>query len=139
VLRTEKRAVVHAENLLHRAVHILVFNKRNEVFLQKRSKLKDKHPGVWDSSAAGHLDELQEELGITEAPLKFITKLPPSEQTGWEHIGLYLAAHMGSVRYPCSEVECGLWLTQEQIDVWVEKRPQDFASGFLVCWEAFKS
>ncbi len=150
VLRTDKRAVVHAENLLHRAVHILVFNKRNEVFLQKRSKLKDKHPGVWDSSAAGHLDagedyesavhrELQEELGIAEAPLKFIAKLPPSEQTGWEHIGLYLAAHMGSVRYPCSEVECGLWLTQEQIDAWVEKRPEEFASGFLECWKVFRT
>jgi len=150
VLRTEKRAVVHSENLLHRAVHIFVFNKRNEIFLQKRSKLKDKHPGKWDSSAAGHLDagedyetavnrELQEELDITDAPLKFLAKLPPCENTGWEHIGLYLAAHMGGVRYPCSEVECGLWFTQEQIDNWIESRPEDFASGFLECWKVFRN
>ncbi len=150
VLRTEKRSVVHAENLLHRAVHALVFNKKNEVFLQKRSVLKDKHPGKWDSSAAGHLDagedyetavnrELKEELDISDAPLKFLTKLAPSEETGWEHIGLYLAAHTGGVRYPSSEVEVGLWFGQEQIDAWVAARPQDFASGFLKCWEAFKA
>lgn len=150
VIKTEKRCIVHAENLLHRAVHALVFNKRSEVFLQKRSMLKDKHPGKWDSSAAGHLDsgedyesavnrELNEELGITDAPLKFITKLTPSENTGWEHIGLYLAAHMGNVTYPCSEIECGQWFHTETVDEWVVKRPQDFSSGFLECWKAFKA
>jgi len=150
VIRTEKRAVVHAEDLLHRAVHALVFNKRNEVFLQKRSLLKDKNAGLWDSSAAGHLDagedytsavnrELQEELGITDAPLKYVGKLAPSEKTGWEHIGLYLAAHMGGVRYPCSEVEVGLWFSPELIDEWVAARPQDFASGFLECWQTFRT
>jgi len=108
------------------------------------------NPGKWDSSAAGHLDagedyetavnrELQEELDITDAPLKFLAKLPPGENTGWEHIRLYLAAHMGGVRYPCSEVECGLWFTQEQIDNWIESRPEDFASGFLECWKVFRN
>jgi len=37
VIRQEKRSVVHAEKLIHRAVHVLVFNKRKEVLLQKRS------------------------------------------------------------------------------------------------------
>lgn len=148
VLRTERRAVVHAENLLHRAVHVFVFNKRNEIFLQKRSMLKDKHPGFWDSSAAGHLDagedyddavdrELQEELGIENAPLKHLAQLPPSEQTGWEHIGLYLAAHKGGVHYPCSEIDCGVWMPQELVTEWIASRPQDFASGFLECWQTF--
>ncbi len=148
VLRTEKRAIVHAENLLHRSVHILVFNKHNDVFLQKRSKLKDTFPGRWDSSAAGHLDagedypeavnrELQEELGITDAPLKFIKKLPPSEQTGWEHVGVYAAAHLGSVRYPCSEIEVGIWVPQDIVTDWIAARPEDFAPGFLAAWAAF--
>ena len=75
VQRQERRAVVHAEGLLHRAVHVFAFNKRGELFLQKRSGLKDVHPGLWDSSAAGHLDagedyeagavrEVEEELGV---------------------------------------------------------------------------
>ena len=31
-----------------------------ELFLQKRSRLKDRHPNVWDSSAAGHVDAGEE-------------------------------------------------------------------------------
>jgi len=50
------RAEVHGDNLRHRAVHILLFNRKGELFLQKRSRHKDRHPCVWDSSAAGHVD-----------------------------------------------------------------------------------
>src|ERR1019366_8983103 len=69
------RREVHARGLLHRAVHVLVFNARGEVFLQKRSMRKDRHPGVWDSSSSGHVDsgedydatavrEVREEIGL---------------------------------------------------------------------------
>jgi len=150
VIRQEKRAVVHADGLKHRAVHVFVFNKKKEVFLQKRSRLKDVYPGKWDSSAAGHLDtgedyaccvvrELHEELGIqTEHDdVQEIAKLKPSELNGQEFIGLYLARHDGAVRFPCSEVESGMWIGIEDLTTWVEMRPDDFASGFLVCWETF--
>ena len=78
VVDRQPRRVVHARGLLHRAVHVLVFNARGEIFLQKRSLLKDRQPGVWDSSASGHVDsgedydacavrEVREELGVTLA------------------------------------------------------------------------
>lgn len=145
VVRQERRAVVHEEGLLHRAVHVLVFNKKKEVLLQKRSMLKDNHPGVWDSSAAGHLDagegyeacavrELEEELGIGDAEVQDFAKVEPSERTGWEFIGLFLARYDGALRFPCSEVEAVGWFTMEQVDAWVAARPQDFATGFLECW-----
>jgi predicted protein tyrosine phosphatase len=50
------RSEVHRRKLNHRAVHVLVFNSRGELFLQKRSLKKDCFPGAWDSSASGHLD-----------------------------------------------------------------------------------
>ena len=147
VLRQEKRSVVHAENLLHRAVHILVFNKKKEVLLQKRSSLKDKFPGAWDSSAAGHLEsgetydacalrELREELGI-DIEVQHVAQIIPSANTGWEHIGVYVARHDGAVRFPCSEVDHALWFGMDQLNDWIAARPQDFAPGFLECWRVF--
>ena len=56
VVGNERRDVIHRDGLKHRAVHIFALNKKGEIFLQKRSRLKDKCPGLWDSSAAGHVD-----------------------------------------------------------------------------------
>src|SRR5205814_3604344 len=56
VLGAAPRSQVHANNLLHRAVHMLIFNPAGEVFLQLRSRWKDRHPLAWDSSAAGHVN-----------------------------------------------------------------------------------
>ncbi len=75
VVRQALRRDVHAHGWLHRAVHVLVFNRAGQVFLQMRSMAKDMSPGLWDSSCSGHLDagedydeaawrELQEELGL---------------------------------------------------------------------------
>jgi 16S rRNA (adenine1518-N6/adenine1519-N6)-dimethyltransferase len=149
VVRQEVRDVVHRQDLLHRAIHVFVFNKRKELFLQKRSRLKDKHPGVWDSSAAGHLNagegyqetavrELEEELGVVSDELQEIASIKPSANTGWEHIRLYLARHDGSMRFPCSEIEAGQWFSIDQIRGWVNARPGDFASGFIECWKIFE-
>ena len=52
VIDCQPRSEVHRLGLKHRATHVLVFNSRGEVFLQKRSMKKDRQPGVWDSSAS---------------------------------------------------------------------------------------
>jgi len=63
--------------------------------------------------------------------------LSPSEKIGWEHIRLYLARYDGALRFPCSEIETGLWISIEEVNAWVNDRPQDFASGFIECWKVF--
>ncbi|MFN6016748.1 MAG: 16S rRNA (adenine(1518)-N(6)/adenine(1519)-N(6))-dimethyltransferase RsmA [Verrucomicrobiota bacterium] len=142
------RSEVHAQGLLHRAVHVLVFNKRGDVLLQQRSMLKDAHPGVWDSSVSGHLDageayetaavrELAEEMGIeAKCPPTEIARLKPSAATGWEHIRLYRYEHQGNIRFPAAEIESAMWLPLSVLEAWIKARPEDFASGFLECWMA---
>ena len=58
----ETRETVHARGLWHRTVHIWVY-RGTEILLQRRSRNKDSHPGLWDVSAAGH-------IGVREPPLK---------------------------------------------------------------------
>lgn len=146
VVRQATRQEVHEHNLMHRAVHILVFNKHRDCLLQKRSHLKDRHPNVWDSSAAGHVDagedydtaarrELKEELGIDADRLIRIAKIPPCPENGMEHVALYMAAHSGKVSFPSSEIEAVLPFPAEIIDKWVARCPQDFAQSFLQCWK----
>jgi 16S rRNA (adenine1518-N6/adenine1519-N6)-dimethyltransferase len=139
------RVEVHANNLLHRAVHILVFDDHGRLFLQKRSPWKDRHPGTWDSSAAGHVDageeydqtaarELEEELGL-RVPLTRIGRLPASDRTGYEFIQVYRGQANGPFRLNRAEIEMGDFFEPDLVDRWVAARPQDFAPGFLECWK----
>ncbi len=80
ILGQARRSEVHGNPaLLHQVVHVLVFNSRGELFLQKRAENKDVQPGKWDTSVGGHVDtgelpgaaarrELSEELGIPSSP-----------------------------------------------------------------------
>ncbi len=144
VVGTATRQAVHAEQLKHRSVHILVENSAGEVFLQKRSQWKDVCPGKWDSSAAGHLDagetyrqaaarEVVEELGV-EVPLERVGRLAASEQTGWEFVEVYSGIHEGPFRLPPAEIEAGEFFCRELLGEWLRMRPQDFAPGFIASY-----
>lgn len=144
VLRSETREVVHVNNLRHRAVHMLLFNSAGELYLQKRSIWKDRNPGRWDSSAAGHVDsgetylnaarrELREELGVEAPELQPIGRLTPCEENGWEFIDIFRGLHEGPFHPALLEVETGAFFAVPQILEWTANAPEDFSPVFLQC------
>jgi isopentenyl-diphosphate delta-isomerase len=140
------RADIHRFGLRHRAVHVLVFNSRGEVFLQKRSMSKDTFPGAWDSSASGHLGtgedydacavrELREEIGVeVERPLQRLFKIEACAETGQEHVWVYRCDCEGPFCLHPEEVERGEWFSVERINELIRERSQDFATGFIHLW-----
>ena len=65
----------NGSRILHPVVHMHVFNKQGDLYLQKRPEWKDIQPGKWDTATGGHVDygediptaikrEVNEELGI---------------------------------------------------------------------------
>jgi 16S rRNA (adenine1518-N6/adenine1519-N6)-dimethyltransferase len=142
------RAEVHGNNLRHRAVHILIFNQAGDLYLQQRSRCKDRHPLKWDSSAAGHVTagetynetarrELKEELGV-DVPLERIFKLAASARTDHEFICGYCGVVSEDLAPNKCEIERGVFFAPAVIDGWTSARPDDFAPGFLECWKAYR-
>jgi isopentenyldiphosphate isomerase len=149
VIGQAPRREVHARKLWHRAVHVLVFNSRGEVFLQKRSRQKDTAAGLWDSSTSGHLDcsedydacavrELREEIGLNAAKPERLFKIDACAETGWEFCWVYRCQSEGPFQLHPDEIETGEWFAPETISSWVVERPQDFASAFRLVWESFQ-
>ncbi len=146
VIGQKLRRLVHRDGDMHRAIHVLVFNERGEIFLQKRSMLKDTFPGVWDSSASGHLDcgedydacavrELREEIGLvaTVCPGRMF-KISARAETGQEFVWVYRCVHEGPFVLHLEEIERGEWFAPEFVTQWISEKPGDFASAFVYIW-----
>jgi len=150
VIGQATRGEVHRRGLMHRAIHVFVFNSRGELFLQKRSMLKDRQPGLWDSSASGHVDsgeeydacairELKEELGLVmQNPPRPLFKLTACAQTDQEHVWVYETAGEGPFTLHPEEIETGKWAEPKVVDDWVQKAPEQFAPAFQFLWNKFR-
>lgn len=147
VIDRKPRSEVHRLGLLHRAIHVLVFNSRGQVFLQKRSMKKDRHPGVWDSSASGHVDsgehydatairEVREEIGLNlkETPQRLF-KIEAREETDQEFVWVYRCEAEGPFDLNAEEIECGDWFAPEEVTRQLAERSQDFAPAFVYIWK----
>ena len=44
----------HKKGLLHRSISVFIFNKSNEMLLQRRSLSKYHTPGLWSNTACSH-------------------------------------------------------------------------------------
>jgi isopentenyldiphosphate isomerase len=147
VIGQQPRREVHRLGLMHRAVHVLVFNAAGQVFLQKRSMKKDRQPGLWDSSASGHVDagedydacavrELGEEIGLhLSAPPRQLFKLVACAETDQEHVRVYRCEAEGPFRLQPEEIERGGWFAPQDVTRWMAERPQDFSGALLVIWK----
>ncbi len=151
VIGQKLRREVHRDGDKHRAVHVLVFNARGEVFLQKRSMAKDTYPGTWDSSSSGHLDcgedydscairEVREELGLhlEECP-KPLFKVDACLETGQEFVWIYRCEHEGPFVLQPEEIERGGWFSPGLVAEWVSEKPDEFASAFILIWKKYSA
>ena len=150
VVGVKTRGEIHAQGLMHRAVHILVFNTSGELFIQKRSMSKDNDPGLWDSSAAGHVDsgedyrscairELGEELGLSAtASLEILFRLSASPITGMEHCIVYRCVSDGPFELEVAEIDEGAWISASEMDRRVSGDDLTMTRVLQLIWNKFR-
>lgn len=113
--------------LLHQAVHVFVVNAAGEVFLQKRSEVKDIQPGKWDTSVGGHVDagetpdqaarrELREELGIAGAEPTYLYSYLWRTDVESERIQSYWLRHEGPFALHPEEIDEGAFWPVSRIE-----------------------
>ena len=126
VIGQAPRSQCHGDpSLVHRVAHVLLFNSRGELLLQKRSLNKDIQPGRWDTSVGGHLDpgedyrtaalrEMAEELGVGGIALTFLYHSKIRNEIESENVATYLARFDGSINYAADEIdEVRFWTSVE--------------------------
>lgn len=117
IVKTIPRSEIHGNpSLLHRVVHVMVFNRTGYLLLQKRSMDKDVAPGKWDTSIGGHISanetvdaalkrESEEELGIKKCSFNFLYTYIHSNNYESELVYTYACTYDGKIAYQKDEID----------------------------------
>lgn len=120
------RSEVHGNpSMLHKVVHVLVFNSSGSLLLQKRSANKDVAPGMWDTSVGGHVSagedilfsarrEMEEELGVVPQELEYLYAYIHSNPYETELVNTYRCTYDGEISFNREEIdEVRFWKLEE--------------------------
>lgn len=126
ILGAATRGECHnGSRLLHPVVHLHVFNKQGELYLQKRPMWKDIQPGKWDTAVGGHMDlgesvemalrrEVREELGITDFTPEELMHYVFDSVRERELVFVYKTVYNGPIT-PSEETDGGRFWSMEEI------------------------
>jgi len=93
----EEKGKCHEGNgILHRAILVMVFNRKRELLLARRSKKKRLWPGFWDGTVASHVFKeenyeqaskrrLSQEIGLITDNIEYLFKF--RYKAGYKNIG----------------------------------------------------
>jgi 16S rRNA (adenine1518-N6/adenine1519-N6)-dimethyltransferase len=155
-VRWEDRRTIHEQQLVHRSVHVLLFDSSHRLLVQRRHRTKQTYPRTWDISCAGHVEEsdytggpdddldavyaavaareLQEELGVT-APLELLARLPPEPDVHYEQIHLFTGTSDGPYVLQADEVEEHMMLARTEIRAFLAgPEPVTHALRYFLAW-----
>jgi isopentenyl-diphosphate Delta-isomerase len=140
------RAEVVAKKLLHRSVHVFVFDQKKLLFVHRRKDDREEHAGMWDGSCAGHVKageeyfaaaerEMKEELGLTLYPA-FLRDFGASKKTSFEFVKLYCVEGVRhkDVTWTEEEFTDGQWLGLDEIERQMKKTKWSPSFVMMLRW-----
>lgn len=142
---TAPRSVCHKnQSMIQMVVHLLVFNRKGEIFLQKRAMNKEAFPGYWDTSAGGHVSggeslmealrrEAREEIGIELIHADFVFRKLYHMENETEMSFFYKTVYDGPFRIDNDEVTEGRFFTSGEISPLIGRNilTPSLENGFL--------
>jgi isopentenyldiphosphate isomerase len=128
------RHEMRAQNLPHRSTYVLVFNSRDQLYVQKRTLSKDVFPGYYDPASGGVVlagesyeqgaeRELEEEMGIRNVPLTRLFDFYFADEHTRVWGGTFSCVYDGAVVLQKEEVEAVTLMTIEEIFRRAETEP----------------
>ena len=117
--------------LLHPVVHLHVYDKDGNLYLQKRPDWKDIQPGRWDTAVGGHVGfgedigsalarEAREELGLAGFKATHILTYAFESDRERELINVFRTVYEWTPR-PSAELDGGRFWTPDEIEAMLGK------------------
>lgn len=147
----EKQKCHEGTGIRHRAFSIFIFNSKNQLLIQKRSKNKPLWPGYWANSCCSHPREDEKDIikcsekRLTEE-LGFTTKLKPilkfNYQAKFKDIGseneldcVLVGKYNGEIKANPEEVEEYKWVDLKELQKDMKNNHKIYAPWFLIAFK----
>jgi isopentenyldiphosphate isomerase len=134
VIGRATRAEMRRDNLLHRAVYILVRDTQGRLFVHRRTPTKDVYPGYWDVTVGGVVAagedyataarrELAEEIGVVSDALEPLFPMQYADASTRLVGYAFLARHDGPVVLQAEEIAEGSFVPLDEAERIVRDEP----------------
>ena len=142
----------HEKGVLHRAFSVFIFNKCNELMLQKRAHSKYHSPGLWTNTCCSHQrdDEsnieagkrrLFEEMGFTTdlaETTSFIYRAAfDNDLIEHELDHILIGSYENSPNINKTEVDSWKWMQLEDIKEDIEISPNNYTVWFKIIFQKY--
>lgn len=138
---------VHAN---FRVAHVLIFNSKGEILLQRLALSRDRNPGAWGSSVAAYLysteDYMQaaqrrigQELGISDALLVPVGKTEMVDEGSLKFIMVFRHRNDGPFRYDPSHIDGVEFVPVPDVSRMVLNEPRSFTPTFHHVFRFYRS
>ncbi len=133
-----------------RVVHDLVFNSKKELLVQQIGEAGTRHPRFWGSSVAGYIfagesyeaaahRKLVQELGVSDAPLKYIGKTVMLDEGCHKFISVFTTVCDGPFDLDRSHIQSVEFLARDTIHELHRKGTRKFTPTFLTVLAYYES
>lgn len=145
----------HEKGVLHRAISIILFNKKGEILLQQRADSKYHWAGIWSNAVCTHPREnetyiaaanrrVYEELGVStvlKPVFYFIYKATDVESGLTEHEldHVFIGNYEGEIPFNTNEVKAVRWISKTALDNEMEENPERFSFWFKIILKELKN
>lgn len=151
----KEKLYVHENALLHRAFSVILFNKNDEMLLQKRSSKKYHSPSLWTNACCSHQLEcdkniqnaakrrLFQELGLLNIKLSKVGVIKYRcdfddglSENEIDHI--FVGKYNGDTNYNVDEIDELKWIAIDNLKSWIDEKPEEFTYWFKMMIKQLK-
>jgi len=126
-------------SIIHRGAHLILFNSKNQILLQKRALDKKWSPGLYAYSVSGTVAdesyedcikrEMMEELGIS-IPVRYIFKHFVLDKNGKAFHAIFVGKTDLETIPDYSEMSEILWVPEDMLKKDIETHPEQYSFSF---------
>lgn len=144
VIGQAARSDVHASGLLHRGVHLLLFDREGHMLIQKRSADRKQYASLWDCSVSEHVKSgesypdaavrgAKEEMSVDVSGLRPLFKFRMEYGPNDNEISVVYAGEVepAQVRFDAEEVGEVAYVQPSDLLARMEQSPQLYCGWFI--------